>query len=324
MRISLDNIYRPIRDELGQIERLLNNSLEGTSNKSILEINRYLLESPGKRIRPALVVLSAYTSKVNDSAKINHQQLIAIGAAVELIHMASLVHDDAIDHAYIRHNKPSINAKWGQEVSIALGDHLYSKAFELIATCKNTEVLSCLSCAMAAMCEGELTQVKDRDNLDLHKDKYFVIVRQKTASLMASCCKAGVASVKGRLIYKQALSNYGLNFGIAFQITDDYLDLTSSDEELGKPAGLDLTMGELTLPLLLVPKIKRKKLLSLKNTKKGLNLIREALDKSGVFSKTRQYIDSYVAKAKESLSACEDSSYKESLENLADFISQRS
>src|SRR3989338_1999813 len=215
--MSLSKIYNPIRNELGSIERVLAQSLESTSDKYILEINRYLLESPGKRLRPALVILSAYASKSSQSPRINQEQIVALGAAVELIHMASLIHDDSIDHADMRHNKPSIDAKWGTEVSIALGDYLYAKAFELVAVCKNTEVLKCLSQAMAAMCEGELIQVKERDNLELKKRQYLFIVKQKTAALMASCCRAGSASVNGKLIYKEALSNYGLNFGIAFQ-----------------------------------------------------------------------------------------------------------
>lgn len=316
--------YQPIRQELGEIERLLTRSLESTSHRPILEINRYLLESPGKRIRPALVILSAYASSAATNVKVNQEQLIAIGSAVELIHMASLIHDDTIDHASIRHNKPSINARWGSEVSIALGDYLYAKAFELIALCKNTEVLKCLSQAMAAMCEGELIQVKERDNLRLNKRDYLVIVKQKTASLMASCCRAGAASVNGKLIYKQALTGYGLNFGIAFQVRDDYLDLTGTENELGKPVGLDLNMGELTLPFLILSGGKRRQLLKLnKNTPESLSLIKQALDKSGVFAKTRKFIDNYIGRAKMCLQACADSEYKKSLEDLADFIVKR-
>ena len=315
--MSLSKIYNPIRNELGSIERVLAQSLESTSDKYILEINRYLLESPGKRLRPALVILSAYASKSSQSPRINQEQIVALGAAVELIHMASLIHDDSIDHADMRHNKPSIDAKWGTEVSIALGDYLYAKAFELVAVCKNTEVLKCLSQAMAAMCEGELIQVKERDNLELKKRQYLFIVKQKTAALMASCCRAGSASVNGKLIYKEALSNYGLNFGIASQVMDDYRDLTSKTEDLGKPAGLDWQMGEVTLPFLLLPKLKRKKLL---NSNTNLSLIKEALDKSGAFLKTRQFIEDYINRAKKSLRACENSCYKESLAGLTDFI----
>lgn len=315
---SFNRIYRPIRQELKGVESLLSGSLQKTADPSILEVNRYLLETPGKRLRPALVMLSAYASVADKGVKIDKGQLSAIGAAVELIHMASLIHDDIIDHAPTRHNKPSINAKWGNEVSIALGDYLYSKAFELIASCKNTEVLTCLSKAMAAMCEGELTQVKERDNLRLKKRQYFVIIKQKTASLMASCCRAGAASVNGKFIYKQALENYGLNFGIAFQIRDDYLDLTANPKELGKPTGLDLKMGELTLPFLILSKEKQRKILKAQDSV----LIKGALEKSGVLSETRSYIENYAAKAKLSLNACSSSEYKDSLLQLADIISK--
>ena len=321
--MSLDKIYQPVRNELSQIDSLLNKSLRATSNKPILEINRYLLDSPGKRIRPALVVLSAHASNTDRKKEINQEQLVAIGAAVELIHMASLIHDDTIDHANMRHNKPSINAKWGQEISIALGDYLYSKAFELIANCQNTEVLTCLSQAMAQMCEGELIQVKERGNLKLNKRQYLVVIKKKTASFMASCCRAGAASVKGKFIYKQALTNYGLNFGIAFQVKDDYLDLTATNEELGKPACLDLSIGELTLPFLSLPFSKRKKLLEIKKTKEGIELIKQVLEKLGLFNHTRNFVENYILRAKENLNQCLDSEYRDSLENLADYISQK-
>src|SRR3989338_3979923 len=271
--MSLEKIYKPIASELNQVDKLLNRSLQSTSNESILDINRYLLESPGKRIRPALVVFSAKAAS-NRYSPFGNRQLIKIASAVELIHMASLIHDDVLDHGLIRHNKPTVNYKWGNEVSIALGDYLYSKAFELIADCKNTEVLTCLSQAVAATCEGELTQVKERDNLQLKKSQYLVIIKKKTAHLMASCCRAGATLVGAKLIYKQALADYGFNLGIAFQIKDDYLDLTASTEELGKSAGLDLTMGELTLPFLVLPSSRRRELLRInKDTKEGVELI---------------------------------------------------
>jgi len=120
-----------------------------------------------------------------------------------------------------------------------------------------------------------------------------------------------------QLLYKEALTNFGLNFGIAFQVMDDYRDLTSKTEDLGKPAGLDWQMGEVTLPFLLLPKLKRKKLL---NSNTNLSLIKEALDKSGAFLKTRQFIEDYINRAKKSLRACENSCYKESLAGLTDFI----
>lgn len=320
---ELSSIYRPIEKELKEVNRVLESSLSNTRQASILELNRFLLESPGKRLRPALVILSAKVASTRHSPLTTHQ-LTKIASSIELIHLASLIHDDVIDHAPLRHNKPSVNYKWGQDVAIALGDYLYSQAFALIASCKNTEVLSCLSQAMAAMCEGELIQVKERDNVKLKKRQYLVIIKKKTASLMASCCRAGVASVKGEFIYKQALTNYGLNFGIAFQVMDDYLDLTSSTEKLGKQAGLDLTVGELTLPFLFLNNDERKKLLAQnKNPLKDLYSIRQSLDRLGVLTKTTQFIDTYIAKAKESLRACQDSEYKDSLENLADFILNR-
>lgn len=320
--MELKEIYQPIRKELVEVERILESYLYESKNQSILKINRFLLESPGKRIRPALVILSAKASCSQHSMALRHN-LIKIASAIELIHMASLIHDDVVDHSYLRHNKPTVNSKWGQDVSIALGDYLYSLAFKLISKCGNADILDCVSSAAKAMCSGELIQIVERDNVSLLKERYLLIIKKKTAALFAASCQSGALLAKSPRFIQSALKRYGLNFGIAFQIIDDYLDLTATTEELGKPSGLDLTMGELTLPFLLLSESRRKRLLSIKNTRRDLNLIKEALDKSGALLETRQIIDNYITKAKEWLGACYDSEYKDGLLNLADFINKR-
>lgn len=327
--MQLSQIYQPIEKELKWIEEVLETSLKKSKNQSILTMSSFLLESPGKRIRPALVILSAKASSSYQPSSISNQ-LIKIASAIELIHMASLVHDDVIDHASIRHSKPTVNSKWGEDVSIALGDYLYSVAFGLISQCNNTDILQCMSSAAMAMCEGEFLQVCERDNLNLSKEQYILIVKKKTAALFAASCQVGATISNPKKHLQRALSGYGLNLGIAFQIIDDYLDLMSKEETAGKTPGQDIRTGEMTLPILnlleSLPEEERKELkilLASRNGKETLQRIRKRLFNSGAIAKTKEATLSFMNVAKEKISILSYSPCKESLVNLADFIMER-
>ena len=152
---NLTDIYDPIKDDLKNVDDLIRASFEKSENKSIVNMGRFLLETPGKRIRPALAILSAKSIEQGSSG----DKLAKIASAIELVHMASLLHDDVIDHSYLRHSKPTINSKWGKDVAITLGDYLYSVAFELISECGNSDIVRCMTSAAKEMCEGELMQV---------------------------------------------------------------------------------------------------------------------------------------------------------------------
>lgn len=321
--MELKRIYQPIKKDLAAVDSLLSESLKDTKYKSILELNNYLLEGKGKRIRPALVIISAKASSAQK--KPDPKALAAIASAIELIHIASLVHDDIIDKATLRHHRPSLNVKFGEDISIAFGDYLYAVAFELIASCKNTDILSCISQATKALCEGELIQVCERDNLSLLKERYLLIVKNKTASLFAASCKAGVMLAFGRPQVQNALKEYGLNLGIAFQIIDDYLDLVSNEENLGKNAGLDFKMGELTLPVLNLLSESRDKnrimeLLESQEREGALQDLRQRFINSGAFNRTKEDALLYIGKARDCLHNLKDSSYKQSLSALLDYV----
>ncbi len=334
MAMELRQIYRPIEKELGKVEEVLESCLKESRNESILKINRFLLDARGKRIRPALVILSAKASlsstRTCPSPALT-DQLIKIASAMELIHMASLVHDDVIDRSSLRHHKPTVNSKWGEDVSIALGDYLYSVAFELISQCSNTDILQCISSATKAMCEGELLQVCERGNVDLSKQRYIVIVKKKTASLFAASCQAGALVSNPREPLHSNLKEYGLNFGIAFQIIDDCLDLVGREEVLGKTTGADLRAGELTLPLLyLLDKadVKEseeiKKLLSLsRQDKDAFNELRGRLTSSSAILKAKKEARFYTERAKDQLDGLGKSPLKRGLLDLADYIIAR-
>ncbi len=323
--MQLKEIFHPIEEELLEVGRVLQGCLERTAYKSISEINRYLIDPRGKRIRSALVLLSAKTSH---RSPVVNPQLINIACAVELIHMASLVHDDLIDHSSLRHHKPTINSRWGEEVSIALGDYLYSVAFELIADCGNPDIIRCISSATKAMCEGELLQVCERNNLDLSKDRYFVIVKKKTASLFAASCQAGELISNPGKTGTGRLKKYGLNFGIAFQIIDDCLDWVGREEILGKTTGADLRAGEFTLPFLYLldnadakefEEIKKLQYLS-QQDKEAFNIVKERLINSSAVLKAEEEARRYTVKAKDQLKDINDSPLKKSMLDLADYI----
>ncbi len=324
--MQLKEIYRPIQKELKGVEQLIKNSLKKSGYKSISEIGRYLLDTKGKRLRPALVILSA---KAINNRSINERAMISLACAVELVHAASLIHDDVIDHATARHHKPTINLKYGQDVAITLGDYLYSKAFELVSNCGSLDILSCISQATRLMCEGQLIQVCERDNLELLKQRYFIIVKKKTAALFAASCQAGAMLVDKDRLTQNVLKKYGLNFGIAFQIIDDYLDIVADEAELGKDAGQDIAAGEMTLPLLnlleSVDKVERRQLQNLLETKKKnyLKLIRNRLLNSDASLRTKKATLSYINSAKERLDTLPNSDYRQSLLDLADYVLKR-
>lgn len=322
----LKEIYKPVEKQLIQIEDFLRDSLERSRRRPILEINNYMLASPGKRLRPALVALSS--KAISDShAPEAEKQLIKIATSVELIHMASLIHDDVIDHANLRHNKPTINTKFGEDISIALGDYLYSIAFQLVSCCGNMDILDCISSAAKEMCEGELVQVCERDNISLLKKRYLLIIKKKTAILFAAACEAGAMVSGCPEEMRLSLRKYGLNFGIAFQIIDDCLDLIGKDGELGKLAGADFKMGELTLPalnLLSCSRDKKKVMILLRQqNKEAFQEIRKRFINSQAFLKTRENASLYLQRSRKCLTGLEESCFKQSLSFLADYMENR-
>ena len=322
--MNLEEIYQPIADDLKTVESFLESSVKESKNQSILEMSNSLLESPGKRIRPALVLLSEKAASVGRNKSCN-QVLIKIAAAVELIHMASLIHDDVLDKAMMRRGIASTNARWGDDISIVLGDYIYSKAFELIGKCKNTDVFECISEAIYVMGEGELTHVCQRGNFDLSKDSYMVIVQKKTATLFAACCHAGTIIGNHNRNVQTALKDFGLNFGMAFQITDDCKDIISEEKTLGKRPGQDVIAGDMTLPLLTLldvagrPQREKLKNMLRKRTDPGsLRQIRTMFVNSDAMDLTKQAAVSYIDRAKHRLDELENSDYKRSLNSLAE------
>lgn len=325
--MKLEEIYQPITDDLKEVEDFLESSVKESKNQSILAMSNSLLETGGKRLRPALVILSEKAASAGKNSNCNHDDLIRLATAVELIHIASLIHDDVLDGAVMRRGKPSINARLGDDVSIVFGDYIYSKAFELIGKCRNTDVFECICQAIHVMCEGELIQVCQRGNLSLSKDDYITIVRKKTASLFAACCHCGTLLGNHSQVVQTTLKEFGLNFGIAFQIIDDCKDIISEERVLGKHPGQDVAVGDMTLPLLnlldAVGPAGREAIqrtLELAPDKKCLKEIRKIFIETGALDSTHKTALYYIDRAKHGLNELKNSDYKRSLYHLTDYV----
>ncbi|MBK6751842.1 MAG: polyprenyl synthetase family protein [Acidobacteria bacterium] len=224
---------------MGEELALVEAEFERQARSNIQVINYlgdYLRASGGKRVRPALLVLTNYGVGGEGSA----DNVIRLATVMEMLHTATLVHDDIIDNADVRRNRASINARFGNQTAVLMGDWLYMSAFETALRERSLEILDILTRLTRKMTEGELIQMTMIARLDITVDDYFDILRRKTAFLFSACCEIGAILGGATLEVQNAMRDYGLNLGIAFQLADDILDLTSDGESLGKAAGVDL------------------------------------------------------------------------------------
>src|SRR2546425_1999193 len=256
-KLSARRIFNLISAELEQVEAEFER--QARSNVQVITyIGDYLRNSGGKRVRPALAILSNYAVGGDGS----HYNSIRMATVMEFLHTATLVHDDIIDDADTRRNRPTINALYGNETAVLMGDWLYMSAFETSLAERSLPILDILTRVTRKMTEGELLQLTTLDRTDITERQYLDIIQRKTAYLFSACCEVGAilggtsepASSKSGLSdvgpERKALRDYGMNLGMAFQLTDDLLDFTSIDETLGKGAGVDLLGGKVTLPLI--------------------------------------------------------------------------
>ncbi len=205
------------------------------------EVNDYLLQVPGKLFRPTLLLLcSEIEGERRDNA-------ITLAAAVELVHVATLVHDDAVDHSVLRRGMPTVNSVWTHQIAIIMGDYLYSRAVTELAGLGDLESVRVLGAAANRMSVGEMRQLLSYDDITYSEDEYFRLIAAKTASLMAAACEMG--ALAGSPANRVPLRHYGHSLGMAFQMQDDMLDYVGSEDVTGKPAGLDLRGRKVTLPL---------------------------------------------------------------------------
>jgi octaprenyl-diphosphate synthase len=235
--------YAPILPELLEAERIYRGEL-ASRFPFVQDLVDHCADFRGKRLRPSLVLL---TGQACGGTNASHPVLAAV---VEMIHTATLVHDDILDEAVVRRHAATVNAEWGNEPAVLLGDYLFTHAFHLAASLESTLACRWIGRATNLVCEGEMQQVHNRGNLDLTEEDYFAIIRGKTAELTAVSCRLGAHYAGADAATVDALEDYGRDLGVAFQIADDVLDIWGEERVTGKSLGTDLEKQKLTLPLI--------------------------------------------------------------------------
>ncbi|MDT8436052.1 MAG: polyprenyl synthetase family protein [Gemmatimonadota bacterium] len=238
---TLATLQAPVRDRLAAMEGELH-AMVTADFGAINEVSDYLFARSGKYLRPTLLLLC------NDVGGRPGDEAVRLAAIVELMHVATLVHDDAVDHSPKRRGMPTVNSRWSHQVAVIMGDYLYSRALVEVTRMGDVEAISLLANASNRMSIGEMRQLAAHDALGAEVEDYFRLCECKTASLMSAACELG--ALAGRPKHRSALAGYGRDLGMAFQIVDDLLDYTVSSDVTGKPKGLDLREHKVTLPLI--------------------------------------------------------------------------
>jgi octaprenyl-diphosphate synthase len=329
-------IFDLVRDDLALVEQEIV-AQNGAAIEPVAEIARYLREGGGKRLRPALLLLAA------GAAGYRGPSAIRMGAVVEMIHSATLVHDDVIDGAQTRRGRPSTNARWGNHMSVLGGDWLYMQSFEMALRERNFAILDILIGLTQNMVEGELLQLTRLGRMDLTEADATELAYRKTACLFSGCARLGAVLGKQPKDVEEALAAYGRNAGLAFQLVDDLLDFTASPEELGKPVLSDLKEGKVTLPLIFALETQALEAGAGSNGHSGgeaRRLVAKVLEERGFLSVRPEQITKlvkdtgalmrashlarhYVSRAKSALEELPDSEYRRALLAVPDFILDR-
>jgi octaprenyl-diphosphate synthase len=317
---DLDRIYEPVAADLKALTGLLRQEL-ATDDAFIGELVGHVLATRGKLMRPALALLSAQACGGAD------EQRLHLAATVELIHIASLVHDDIIDAADLRRGTSTVNMLWGNQIAVLLGDYLFATAFDLVSRIRHPEVAPTIALAAVAMSQAEIQAVKVGGEPNEDEATYFAIVDGKTGRLFSAACRAGALIAGAPPVAADALAEFGLQWGTSFQITDDALDLTSTPEELGKPTGSDIDTGKVTLPVIAAlrraPEPDRRRLLELVRHASGggaLDELRTIVDRAGGVRYALDTARAYAGRAAAALDVLPASPAKSSLLDLAEFV----
>ncbi|HEY9871068.1 MAG TPA: polyprenyl synthetase family protein [Candidatus Obscuribacterales bacterium] len=325
---DLGQLLEPVKAELELVEQWLGTNLID-DNAFITELLQQLCQAGGKRIRPALALLSAKATASN-AGEVGQLQII-LAVLTELIHTASLVHDDVIDRASMRRGQETINRRWNDRLAVLLGDLLFAQASICLARIMNPVIVGIYGQVLGDLCAGEIRQMKLQFVCNVDWDAYIRKTIGKTASLFAAGCHSAPILNGCRDDVVGAMKDYGLNLGICFQIVDDLLDVTATSAELGKPAGSDLAHGVINAPALFVlqrkdePAGRLRQLISSRAVAEP-DGIAEALDlirSNGGIEATLAYARGYADKSREALRAIPPSRYRESLAGIVDFMLMR-
>jgi octaprenyl-diphosphate synthase len=322
----LRELYADIRPDMDRVEARLA-EMTRSDNPLIGEINAYLFAESGKRLRPALLTLCARLNGGGDNAESGFWS-----AMIEIIHTASLIHDDIIDRTDRRRGRETVHARWGENITVLLGDHLYIRAIHQALQTRRYEIIEELSAASERMIDGEILECSVSGDAGLTEDRYFEILDKKTAALFAAACRIGgmVGEADPGLVHR--LGEYGRNLGLAFQIVDDLLDFTGQPSALGKPVLTDLHEGRITLPVIYaLRKIKGSAradfisgIAARTSDPKAIGRIRDSVLATGAVPEAAARAGEFAARAKSFLPPAPAKGAVRTLAFLADFVVERS
>ena len=319
---TLQAIQLPIREKLDRVTHAMA-SIVASELPLVGQVSAHLLTMRGKMFRPTLLLLSS------EACEEPEEQAVTLAASLELIHLATLVHDDAVDHSALRRGMPTVNALFSHQISVIMGDFLYSTALTHLVGLGNLEALQALTRASTEMTLGEMRQLAVTDPLRFTEQEYYDLIRSKTASLMRTACELGALS--GARRYRDALGDFGENLGMAFQITDDLLDYQEKKETTGKPSGLDLREHKVTLPLIyalrdLSPASRREVEQLFESdsvSDESIASVVRIVEDSGGFEYARQKGEQFAERAHEALSDLPDTVARRSLTASISYVMER-
>ncbi|UOQ93583.1 heptaprenyl diphosphate synthase component II [Halobacillus shinanisalinarum] len=321
--MKLAMIYSFLKQDLAKIEDAVNETIQ-SGNPVLREASGQLLHAGGKRIRPVFVLLAG---KFGDY---NLERMKAVAVSLELIHTASLVHDDVIDEAELRRGQPTIKSKWDNRIAMYTGDYIFARSLENLSTLDNPRAHQILARTMVELCLGEIDQIQDKYTVEQNFRNYLRRIKRKTAILIAASCRLGAIAANAPKEKELALYRYGYYVGMSYQIIDDVLDFTASEKDLGKPAGSDLLQGNITLPVLFSMEDKEFKQ-QLKDIFKGekeltsadIAPLLEKIQSNGSIERSLEVSDQYLSKAYQSLNELPNLRAKQTLKGIAKYIGKR-
>ncbi|UCG14981.1 MAG: polyprenyl synthetase family protein [Deltaproteobacteria bacterium] len=311
-------------DDFQRIEQEINKNLQ-SSVPLIAQVSRYIIRSGGKRLRPLLMVLAARLLHYHGDDK------YALSIVFEYLHAATLLHDDVVDNAELRRGQPSANTVWGNAAVVLVGDFLLATSFLLSVLSGNLKILRVLSETTTTMAEGEVLQLINSDNLEVTEEDYLEVISRKTAILISAACQVGAILGNAAEDQEDAVRSFGLNLGMAFQLRDDVLDYSGTEEEVGKPVGKDLQEGKITLPLIHTlassSNEDRQRLIELITADEiepqTFREVQTIIQRYLGLDYTNQLANRYIATAKDKLATFPPSPARDSLLEIADYVVTR-
>ncbi len=321
---TAQEIHSLVKDDLARVEAFISEQSDGTVEQ-VAEISRYLHASGGKRIRPTLLLLTCRLFREAGP------EAIQLASVVEMIHAATLVHDDVIDLAATRRGRPSANVIWGNHTSVLAGDWMYMQSFQVALELRNFHVLDVLINLTQLMVEGELIQLQRIGRIDVSETDYMELIDRKTAALFAACTRLGAVAGGADEAQESRLAEFAWNLGMAFQLVDDLLDFTAREKVLGKPVGNDLQEGKVTLPLIYAlaeatPAERQMVETVLRDgnyARVPLSRIQELITERGGLARTRERAQFFTDRARTLIATFPESRFQAALAAATDLVTER-